>query len=239
MKIRRSRFILSLYALFVAGSVATLFAVDGVILIDQNRALAGNVTPGDAPGFPVTITQPGSYRLSGNLTVPADASGIVIQADHVTLDLNGFRLAGDGTGGVFGVATLDNNDLGLNRVGVTVRNGTITNFVSGIVLSVSGASGDRSSEVRDIRAIGNRINGIAVGDNAMVTGSFAVSNVVGILAGQNAIVSGNTATANTQRGFVIDCPGTVVGNIATGNPTPFVVLNAVDCTFANNTPGTP
>ena len=45
-------------------------AVDGVILIDQNRALAGNVTPGDTPGLPVSITQPGSYKLSGNLTLP-------------------------------------------------------------------------------------------------------------------------------------------------------------------------
>ena len=42
-------------------------AVDGVTLIDQNKALAGSVTPGDTPGFPVTISQPGSYRLSGNL----------------------------------------------------------------------------------------------------------------------------------------------------------------------------
>ena len=28
-----------------------LHAVDGIILIDQNRALAGNVTPGDLAGF--------------------------------------------------------------------------------------------------------------------------------------------------------------------------------------------
>jgi hypothetical protein len=41
------------------------------VLIDQNRALAGNVTPGDNPGFPVTLSLPGSYRLSGNLTAPA------------------------------------------------------------------------------------------------------------------------------------------------------------------------
>ena len=54
------------------------FAVDGVVLIDQNHALAGNVTPGDTPGFPVTISQPGSYRLTGNLIVP-DANTTAIQ----------------------------------------------------------------------------------------------------------------------------------------------------------------
>lgn len=38
-------------------------AADGQILISQAKALAGNVTHGDAPGFPVTLTQPGSYQL--------------------------------------------------------------------------------------------------------------------------------------------------------------------------------
>ena len=44
-------------------------AVDGLILIDQKAGMAGKVTPQDAPGFPVTITQSGSYRLTGNLEV--------------------------------------------------------------------------------------------------------------------------------------------------------------------------
>jgi hypothetical protein len=53
------------------------------------------VTPGDAPGFPVTISQPGSYRLAGNLTVPdLNTTAIQITADFVTLDLNGFSIAG-------------------------------------------------------------------------------------------------------------------------------------------------
>jgi hypothetical protein len=69
-------------------------AVDGVILIDQAKSLAGGVTPGDEPGFPVTISQPGSYRLAGNLRVPEGVRGVVIGARHVTLDLNGFTLSG-------------------------------------------------------------------------------------------------------------------------------------------------
>jgi len=54
----------------LAAISSSLYAVDGVILIDQNHALSGNITPGDAPGFPVTISQPGSYRLSGDLLIP-------------------------------------------------------------------------------------------------------------------------------------------------------------------------
>src|ERR1700704_150875 len=79
----------------LAAISSSLYAVDGVVLIDQNRALAGNVTPGDAPGFPVTISQPGSYRLSGNLTVPdINTTAIEITAENVTLDLNGFSIVG-------------------------------------------------------------------------------------------------------------------------------------------------
>ena len=66
-------------ACVLAAMSGSALAIDGVILIDQNKALAGNVTPGDAPGFPVTITLPGSYRLSSNLIVPnADTTAILI-----------------------------------------------------------------------------------------------------------------------------------------------------------------
>src|SRR5947207_5818225 len=82
-------------ALLLAGLSCNMYAVDGVILIDQNRALAGGVTPGDAPGFPVTISVAGSYRLSGNLTVPdANTTAISITAKNVTIDLNGFSIIG-------------------------------------------------------------------------------------------------------------------------------------------------
>jgi len=52
-----------LWGCLLAAIPGSLFAVDGVVLIDQSHALAGSITPGDAPGFPVTITQPGSYRF--------------------------------------------------------------------------------------------------------------------------------------------------------------------------------
>src|SRR4051812_47183537 len=111
-------------------------AIDGVTLIDQNRALAGGVTPGDAPGFPISITRPGQYRLSGNLTVPdVDTTAIEVATDHVTIDLNGFVIAGPvdclptlpacpGVGNGSGVATVPTT-LQSPRFNVSVRNGTI------------------------------------------------------------------------------------------------------------------
>ena len=72
----------------LAALALPVYAVDGVALINQNAALAGNVTPGDAPGFPVMISVSGSYRLSGNLTVPdANTPAFHISADNVTIDL--------------------------------------------------------------------------------------------------------------------------------------------------------
>jgi hypothetical protein len=50
--------------------------------IDHNKALAGGITP----GYPISITRPGDYKLMGNLSVPAGAQGIEIAADIVTLE---------------------------------------------------------------------------------------------------------------------------------------------------------
>ncbi len=69
-------------------------ASESVITFDQISALAGNISPGDAPGFPITLSRSGHYKLAGNLVVPADTSGIVISAPDVTLDLAGHTISG-------------------------------------------------------------------------------------------------------------------------------------------------
>lgn len=114
--------------------VPQVHAVDGVVLIDQNKALAGGVTPGDAAGFPVTLSKPGSYRLSGNLTVPAGTHGILIASPGVTLDLNGFTLASEGYGGGFPAAVTDGSTPGnpINQPRAEIRNGHIAGFASAV-----------------------------------------------------------------------------------------------------------
>ena len=51
------------------GLATPALAVDGVIEINQARAMAGGITAGDNPGFPVNLTESGSYRLTSDLTV--------------------------------------------------------------------------------------------------------------------------------------------------------------------------
>jgi Right handed beta helix region len=82
----------------VALAAATLSLVAGLVNepvdISAAQVERGGVTPDDAPGYPVTLSRPGHYRLSADLIVPAHADGIVITAPNVTLDLNGHRVRG-------------------------------------------------------------------------------------------------------------------------------------------------
>ncbi|MBZ0112100.1 MAG: hypothetical protein K8J08_06560 [Thermoanaerobaculia bacterium] len=78
---------------------APLRASDGVIEINQVRAEVGGVTPEDTPGFPVTLSQPGSYRLTGNLDVrntanPENTTAIQVTSNDVQIDLGGFAILG-------------------------------------------------------------------------------------------------------------------------------------------------
>jgi hypothetical protein len=102
--------------LFVAAVLVSViaFAVDGTVLINQSTVTA-------AGGFPYKITQPGSYKLSGNLTVPLDLDGIDVLADGVSIDLNGFAIVGPG---VF--PTLSVGIKADDRRHIRITNGTIT-----------------------------------------------------------------------------------------------------------------
>jgi hypothetical protein len=78
-----------LTGLAVSASVPAI-ALNGEILINQGKVLAGNVTP----GFPVTLSRHGAYRLTGSLKAPANKDGIAIVAESVTLDVNGLQPTG-------------------------------------------------------------------------------------------------------------------------------------------------
>jgi hypothetical protein len=103
----------------VAGAPVTVRAQ---ALISQAKANAGGVTPGDAPGFPVTLSRRGSYKLTSNLTVPAGKYGIEVTSPGVTIDLNGFSLLSDlAAPGLRGVSAPEMS-------GLVVRNGAIEGF---------------------------------------------------------------------------------------------------------------
>lgn len=61
--------------------------------VEPRTPIGAATTPGDADST-FKITQPGSYYLADNITGASGKRGIEIEADNVTIDLNGFALVG-------------------------------------------------------------------------------------------------------------------------------------------------
>lgn len=114
---------------------ASLLAQGGVIELNHAKALAGDssLIPPDDPGYPIEIRAPGSYRLTSDMQVPQGANGVVVAADLVNLDLNGFAIRGTELcfpGGCQPATTTSGiiHDSGGGGGFVTVRNGDVSNF---------------------------------------------------------------------------------------------------------------
>ena len=122
---------------FIHATLITLALGNGI----QWAAAQGPLAPPGAPGatmrtlleieprtpiasLPYTITQSGSYYVISNLWASSE-SGIVVAADDVTVDLNGFEISG----------TLTFGDKGIEVQGarkrLVVRNGAIYGFAYG------------------------------------------------------------------------------------------------------------
>lgn len=197
--------------LLLLGTAGPALAVDGVIEINQARALAGGITPGDSGGFPVTINAPGSYRLTGNLLdSPPGFPAIRILTDHVTLDLNGFSIIGDPTG----------TDDGIEITGsdVEIRNGSISSFGGRGVFAPLFYSFIR---VIGVSVMDNAGSGLELqGDGNIVDGCTARNNQLGIRVGTGSLVTNSVIRGNTFFGLVgLGAPANAGfrSNVITGN----------------------
>lgn len=206
------------WSCLLAAIPSSLYAADGVVLIDQSHALAGNVTPGDTPGFPVTISQSGSYRLSGNLTVTDfDTTAIQILADLVTLDLNGFSIAGPAscTNGPAstcpapgkGIGVQAGGDQKFGPAGVRVLNGSVRGMDLGILMTGDGSFVERVTAFNNAGG-GMSVAGSVIESAATHNGSF------GIIA---TTVRDCTSVQNFGDGIILD----VSGGVAAGNVSSF------------------
>jgi hypothetical protein len=169
-----------------------------------------------------TIAQPGSYVVTNNITATSsnviaipglNPACIVITADFVTLDLDGFAITGSNlsTSLIHGVST----DF-VNHFGIYVHSGTVTNF-SGFGVALFG----NGHTVEHIRAVKN-LDGIIVhGLGASPNGSRIV---------------GNIAIANSSIGINVGCPSVVLENAAAGNGTDINLFSGVGCNLQENVP---
>lgn len=134
--------------------------------LDHAKAMAG-IDADDTPGYPILISKPGSYVLTGNLTVPSNMSAIFVYASDVTIDLNGFTISGAVGCSLLATGTTCNNVPNSVADGitttvasnVTVRNGTVQGFDrAGIRLAYGGA-------VSDVSVRSNGSHGLLLGVN--------------------------------------------------------------------------
>jgi len=163
-------------------------------------------TPGDASAQYI-ITQPGSYYLTGNITVATAKDGIDIFGNDVTLDLNGFEMTGAD----------DSDGIVVNSTNVVVRNGTLRNWSAGVVDNINSAC-----VLERVRVYGcvnsgfefydhctftgcvgtaNGYAGIEFGNDCVVTGCLVSSNGTGIIGGWGCVLSDSQAIANSSFGF--------------------------------------
>jgi len=192
--------------LLAVGLVAgAAHATDGVVEINQAKAMAGGVTPGDAPGFPVTITVGGSYRLTSNLDIVAtgvmfqeNIDGIVIDSlqdpREIEIDFNGFTLRGPVTC-TFGA----NLTCTLNQSGTGI----------GIRMNSSAQIRIHDGAIEGFAGIGIYLNNNDVGGNQLRNLNLRW-NHHGIVAAI-AILENITATQNRGRG--IDATRSVLSRI--------------------------
>ena len=217
-------------------------------------------TPVDATNTPGTATvqyvinQPGSYYLTGNILVAANRTGITIQTNDVTLDLNGFVMTGHG----------GNNDSAIAVVGqvaqnnVVIRNGTLRNWTDGVFapggycelehVRVYGSAyygfylGDQCT-VRNCTVAGNGTAGITIGNGGVIADCLVSSNLYdGIYGVSDCLVSGCQAYNNGEAGIDLGDSFNVSGCTANGNDVYGFILGSAGqvnkCTAnANNLGG--
>jgi hypothetical protein len=157
--------------------------------IDQAAALAGGVSACDTPGFPVTICDSGSYRLTSDLDV-SSGTGIIIQAYDIAIDLNGFTIRGTTSAATTGISINGGQD------NTTVINGSITDFTNAALSLWTNA------RLEKLALIGNG-SGVTLA-SGMIRDSRIIDNAgdaIRFSFGLNSHVQGNIITTNQGRGI--------------------------------------
>ncbi|MDX2145910.1 MAG: right-handed parallel beta-helix repeat-containing protein [Planctomycetota bacterium] len=193
----------------VTSSYKTLNEVEPRIAINATN------TPGDndATSSVFKITQPGSYYLTGNITVTDNRRAIEITANDVTIDLGGFLITSSGTS----PHAIDATVSGLR--GITVRNGTVLGFAStGVDLGFlnsctlhdlnvrscgNGALLGSDARVRDCTFSDNEGAGLLLNAGGSVENCVAAENLTGFSSQGRTVFRGCSARSNAERGFSV------------------------------------
>lgn len=182
----------------------SVFAGDGALEINQTCALYKGCFAGDEAGFPVTITEPGSYILTSSLDVTRNADGIIIEGNTATLDLNGFGMKPVAPS-FEGVST----GIYISAWNAEVRNG----YVSGFELGIDMPGGPEGTRLSNLRIVNNRDHGVRlIGTGNRIDNCTIMSNP-----GQ-----GLTLGASIFQGFAA-----LSGNVILDNGTNIAIFGGI------------
>lgn len=209
------------------------WALAGMVLLVSRVVFGqGSLTPPGAPAatmktldqveprtpissFPYTITEPGSYYLTGNIT--AESWGLTVRASHVTVDLNGYSIVGYSGPGISAITLGAINQSPIT--GVTICNGTIRDCGARAIHTWSAVD----CVLQNLRVTGNCYAGAY---EALMLGSgFRVENCTvanndggGMYAEESGVFVNNTIISNAGTGLVLSGGENIVsGNIVKGN----------------------
>ncbi len=180
------------------------------------------------------ITTSGAYKLIGNVPQSsANTDGIQIQASHVTLNLNGYRVSGPQSGSCIGI---DACPSGSCNTDITLMNGTVTNFGgAGVQLGASGNGGE--DIVRQVKSYSNGEGssggtGITLGDNSLADYNISYCNGWeestscsgsgsgdGLDCGANCVLEANVVDSNAGNGIVGGSRDNEIFNSISNNQT--------------------
>jgi len=205
--------------------------------LDQLDAKLEKRTP--ISSVPITISTPGSYYLTGNLTV-ATGNAITVTVDQVTIDLNGFTISSTASP-ASGTAVL----LSGARQDVTIRNGHIrgtTTFSAGAFTPggfldgvVNNSAFSANLRVSDLSVSGMASDGIVLGavepGMAVERCSVAICGAIGIQSAltrdSNADTTGNTAIVGK---IISNCIGETVNTVVASAAAINASSSADNCT---------
>lgn len=200
---------------------APVWAQGAVVELNQDSLQRGNPAIGDTPGAPITITRPGSYRLSGNIgyTVPGSGNQSLIEIlvggdESVLLDLNGFALTGSSPSACTFENSADGPNLqcpeidaengisvapvrpapafvGLTRGEVVIRNGSIAGFRG------HGVNCESACRVENL-SLRRNVGWGVIGADSVVASTASGNGLGGIFA---TAIRQSRASANAQTGM--------------------------------------
>jgi hypothetical protein len=241
-----------LLALVLFAVPLAVCAAGGAFEINQDCVAVGCFA-GDAPGYPVTITQPGNYVLTSDLAPPGNSgtNAIEVSVAPVDIDLNGHTI--DGGGSCAGTpAAICNGYAGYNGIAMTynvvgylgyfhVHNGRVRGF-SGAGVQLVNASSD--SAIEDM-TISENLFGIGVGGSAnsdaghirncriLRNGNEGVATSSG--PALRFFVDNSVISGNKNAGLAVGDGSVFVGNRIDDNGQYGIDCNGSKCAFGQNT----